>query len=65
MGPGRDRNGEITLSITDVGTRFFDVASMSFNAIREKIIFAKISGFTVSKYIKWYDWCSAHVSLYS
>ena len=46
------RNGEITLSTTDIGqsnprSRKFQVASMSFNAIRENKILSKISRLTV------------------
>ena len=45
------RNGEIILSITDIGksslVAIFCAARMSFNAIRENKILAKISGFTV------------------
>ena len=42
------RNGEITLSISDIGksniiAKFFDIAILSFNAIRENKILAKIS----------------------
>ena len=37
------RNGEITLSMTDIGRKI----NMSFNAIRENKVLAKISGFTV------------------
>ena len=46
------RNGEINLSFTDKGksckSRNLNVANMSFNAIRENKILAKISGFTVT-----------------
>ena len=43
---------EITLSITDLGKscpsrKFFNLASMSFNAIRKNKILVKISQFTV------------------
>ena len=45
------RIGDITLSVTDIGksypVRDFYVANMSFNAIRENKIHAKISEFTV------------------
>ena len=45
------QNGEITLSFTDVGnscpSRDFYVTNMSFTAIRENKILAKISEFTV------------------
>ena len=45
------RNGEITLSFTDIGKscliRNFNVANMSFNAIHKNKIVAKISEFTV------------------
>ena len=46
------RNGEITLSFTEVGKPclsrdFFTVANMSFNDIRENEVLAKISEFTV------------------
>ena len=45
------RNGVITLSFTDEGktchSREFYVADMSFNAVRENKILAKISEFTV------------------
>ena len=48
------RNGEITLSVTDIGksstSRNFSAARMSFNAICENKILAKISGFTVLLY---------------
>ena len=45
-------NRKITLSIIDIGKscpscNFFNVASMSFKALRENKILAKISGFTV------------------
>ena len=46
------RNAQITLSFTDIGkscdVAIFNAANMSFNAIRENKILAKISGFTVS-----------------
>ena len=45
------RNGEMTLSFTDIGKyaliAIFTVANMSINAIRENKILAKISKFTV------------------
>ena len=45
------RNDEITLLFTDVGNHalvaIFNVANMSFNAIHENNILAKISEFTV------------------
>ena len=45
------RIGEITLSITDTGKSCpvsdFNVANVSFNAVRENKILAKISEFTV------------------
>ena len=45
------RNAEITLSFTNIGkswpSRIYIVTNMSFNAIRENKILAKISGFTV------------------
>ena len=46
------RNGEITLSFTDVGKScpsrdLFNVANMSFNANRSNKILAKISEFTI------------------
>ena len=48
-------NGEITLSITDIEVNhvlatIFNVTSISFNAIPENKILAKISGFTVVIY---------------
>ena len=50
------RNGEITLSFTDIGksckSRDFSVANMSFNAYRENKIIAKNSGFTVFSYLE-------------
>ena len=47
------RNGEITLSFTDVGKlclslKFFKVASISFKAIHENKILPKISEFKTS-----------------
>ena len=46
------RNSKITLSFTDVSISwssrdFFDMANMSFNAICENKILAKISEFTI------------------
>ena len=45
------RNGEITLSFTDIGkscsSQNFNVANMSFNVIREKIFSRKCTVFTV------------------
>ena len=45
------RIGDITLSFTDIGkscrARDFYIANVSFNAIRENKILAKISEFTV------------------
>ena len=45
------RNGEITLSFTDIGksypSRDFLMSQICFNAIRENKILAKISEFTV------------------
>ena len=45
------RNGEITLSFTDIGKSCpkctFNASNMYFNAIRENKILAKISEFTV------------------
>ena len=47
------RNGEITLSLTDISkpcpkSQYFYTANMSFNAIRENKILAKISEFAVA-----------------
>ena len=46
------RNAEITQSLTDIGkscpSRDFSVTNMSFKAIREDKILAKISGFTIT-----------------
>ena len=48
------RNGEITLSFTDIGkpcpNRDFNIANMCLNAVRENKILAKISLFTVVHY---------------
>ena len=45
------RNAEITLSFTNIGKSCpsgdLSVTNMSFNAIRENKVIAKISGFTV------------------
>ena len=45
------KKGKITLSFTDIDescpSHEFNVASMSFNAVRENKILAKISEFTV------------------
>ena len=47
------RNGRFILSFTDEGkschSREFYVANMSFNAIRDNKILAKVSEFTVSE----------------
>ena len=43
------RKREITLPITEIGSRILNVTSMSFNTIRENKILAKTSGFTVTK----------------
>ena len=45
------KNGKITLSFTDIdescSSHEFNVASMSFNAVRENKVLVKISEFTV------------------